>query len=280
MSDNKWNKTQTVSKFHKQKRPATQRNVKDYFTSVHENAILDFQDDRIPWGKRQRLYNEIIYPVFDEMTRIMINTFGYHYTGEDEDFLIAETQAHIYESLNRKMYKKQNGDAFSYFSVAIKRFLIQKQKKNQDKIQKWGLDSIDSDESYYIETYYEEEQEFKTEDFLNLFTQWFENNIHLVVENEKEDEMMIAECVLTIMKDERIVINNRKMLYLSIKQATLKENYKISKVLNTMKKYFNYLKHLYIEKGHFDVEKTYEIQANEYHRINNNEENQEDDQDD
>jgi hypothetical protein len=260
---NRWNNTNFRPNKIKRK-TTTENSKKDYFTSIHEKAIIDFQDDRISWGKRQKLYNEFIYPVFNEMTSIMINTFNFHYTGEDRDFLIAETQAHLYESLNRKMYKKENGDAFSYFSVAIKRFLIQKQKKNQDKIQKYGLESIDSDESYYIETYYEELTDFDTNEFIKLFSKWLENNILLVVENEKEDELLIAECILTIIKDERIVINNRKILYQIIKQATLKENYKISKVLNTMKKYFIFLKHYYIEYGNFDVKQTYELEANEF----------------
>lgn len=229
-----------------------------YFTKEHQKAIIDFLDERIPISKRNLIYRDMLYPTFEEMIKIIINTFDFKHTGEDEEFLIVETQNHIYEALMKSMFDESKGSAYTYFSRVIKNFLIQKQKKFQDNQRKYGLKSINDDESYYIENYYDESDDFDIVEFYNVFMKWFNRHYLVFVEKDKEDERLIIETIKMMLSDDSSVINNKKLFIFKLKEITKKEHYKINKVLNKLRdKYFK-IKSIYSENYTIDYNNDYE----------------------
>jgi hypothetical protein len=58
------------------KRTRRKRNANHYFTSVHEQAIIDYAATRSK-SKRTRLYIEFIQPAFNEMVDKIVFTYKF-----------------------------------------------------------------------------------------------------------------------------------------------------------------------------------------------------------
>lgn len=228
-----------------------------YFTQEHQQAVLDFIDEKIPESTRFKIYNEILYPAFEEMIKIMINTFDFRYTGFDEEFLIIEVHNHIYEALNKAQFNDDRGSAYTYFSRVIKNFLIQKQKKNQDLLRKYGMYSVNDDENYYQETLYYNEDEFDFRKFYSDFVLWLDKYKHEFIEKDKEDEKKIIENILRIMKEDDIIINNKKIFLIIIRQLTNQENYKINKIINKIKERYVKILSFYCDNNYINMNDNY-----------------------
>lgn len=221
-----------------------------YFTKDTERKIVEYKYGKIPKFKQDKIYKEHIYPVFTEMIKIMIHRYKFYHTGYDYETLIQEINVHMYHQLNTCNYNPENGAAYSYFSRMAKNKLIQMQDKNQKIHKKYGFESINNDDNYYENILHEEEEVFNSSDFLKKFLKFIHLNFDKIF--FKEDEISIAKNILNIMEDDRLVIKNKKILYYMIKEQEYNKNYKINKVINTMKFHYERLKDEYLSTYTFD----------------------------
>lgn len=178
------------------------------------------------------------------MIKILIHDGDFYYTGEDFESLVAEVEVHVWGVLNESNFDPELGRAYSYFTRTIINYLIQKQDSHQKMIDKYGLDSIDDDENYYIETYFEDEEEFDINRVKTEFSHWMEENIDDLF--EFDDEIEIAHAILNILKADETGIEKKRHFFFAIEQQTRnKNNYKINKVLNVLKTYYFKMKDIY-----------------------------------
>ena len=112
---------------------AKKRRKTAYFTKVHEQAIIDFNNST-DLEERERLYSKYIGPVFSEMVDKIV--FTYRFTSLPNcDALRDECKIWLMTILDK--YDPSKGSkAFSYFSVITKNWFIHKVKKSNQKLKR------------------------------------------------------------------------------------------------------------------------------------------------
>lgn len=224
-----------------------------YFSDKEQEAVEEYIDPETSKKRKELIYKNIIHPAFQKMIRMIIFKYNITDTGVDLKSLISETQAHIWEQLNADKYDPEQGKAYSYFTRTVINYLYQKQMKHQRKKEKMGFYSLEDDENYYIETYYEEPEQFSIESFLEWYKKWLDDNIDDFFDNE--DESKIALAIYDILQNGDVEIEHRRDFHFAINQMSgINNNYKINKVLNLLKdKYFK-IKEEYSKKRELDLE--------------------------
>lgn len=229
-----------------------------YTKETHEKVCKFVHDDSLKRHQRDRIYQNYIYPAFDEMIRIMINTYNFNYTGTDIESLVQEVNVKMYDVLETsriedKYYDESYGSSYSYFSRVCKNYLIQKQSKNQMRRNKYGMDSINDDESYYNETLYHEETDINLSEFIEFLCKWMENNIDVIF--DKQEDINVAYSILDIIRNDSFEINNPKMFFYAMKHQVGDDDYRINKVKNILRDHYIALKNEYLDNYDVDTKK-------------------------
>ena len=203
----------------------------DYFTKIHENAILEYIGckDR---DRRNEIYRDIVQPAFVEMINKIV--FTYKFTNlPNIESLKSECEVHLITILSN-FDPSKGSKAFSYFSVITKNWFIAKVKKTAIQLKREaGYDEISKQvEVNYLSIYNEYDDNREKKEFLE----------HLWVEirkwekqNLKENERKVLEAIKILFTDaDSIEIFNKKAIYLYIREIT-KLNTK--QVLNNLNKF-------------------------------------------
>ena len=106
---------------------AKRRRKTSYFTKVHEQAIIDFNNST-DLDERESLYTKMIGPVFSEMVDKIVFTYRFT-TLPNIDVLRDECKIWL-TTVIQKYDPSKGSKAFSYFSVITKNWFIAKVKKN------------------------------------------------------------------------------------------------------------------------------------------------------
>ena len=110
--------------------PKKRKSKNAYFTKVHEEAIVEYANTE-DYDTRNRLYVELIGPVFDEMVDKIVYTYKFN-TLPNIDVLKEDCKIWLTTILNK--YDPSKGSkAFSYFSVVTKNWFIHKIKTTSKK---------------------------------------------------------------------------------------------------------------------------------------------------
>lgn len=204
-----------------------------YFGAKHEKAIIEYSlsSDR---KEREKLYREIIEPVFDQMINKIVFTYKFNLLPNIED-LKMECKGWLTTILN-KFDPSKGSKAFSYFSVIIKNWFIHKVKKNNDKIKKESffedLKKESEQPELLVYNEYEEIRE-KKEFWNNLYDELLE------WEEEKEmkpNEKKVLKAVMILLQNpDKIEIFNKKAIYLYIREITGLNTKQVASNLTSLK---------------------------------------------
>ena len=214
------------------KKKRRRRTKNNYFTKVHENAIVEYaltEDNKI----RTELYIKWIQPAFDEMVDKIVYT--YKFTNlPNIDVLKEECKIWLTTILDK--FKPSKGSkAFSYFSVITKNWFIHKTKKNARSIRREiHFDDLSSDlecEYLSIENSYAQARE--QHEFWNNF--WFEVKSWEKMKL-KENERKVLEAIKILFEtSDEIEIFNKKAIYLYIREITGLNTKQVVNNLNKMR---------------------------------------------
>jgi hypothetical protein len=227
-------------KIKKKRRPRTKNN---YFTKVHEEAIVQYALSSCRKEKTQ-LYVSLIQPAFDEMVNKIIFTYKFNNL-PNIDPLRDDCKVWLTTILDK--YDPNKGSkAFSYFSVVTKNWFIHKVKKNSKDLKRQvsyesiidngGPDSLgtSSDEIEYIEK--REQMEF----WMSLMEQvdkWDTGNL-------KANEKAVLEAVKVLLHNiDDIEIFNKKAVYLYLRELTGLNTKQVVNNLNKMREKYRLFKH-------------------------------------
>ncbi len=203
-------------------RPRTRRKrtKNNYFTKIHEKAIVDYCSTSC-LKQRTSLYIQFIEPAFSEMVNKIIFTYKFNNL-PNIDSLRDDCKIWLTTILNK--YDPNKGSkAFSYFSVVTKNWFIHKVKKNSKKIrtevsfenlvENGGSDILgtSSEENEY--TSRRIELEFWNTLLVNLDA-WDTDNLKV---NEK-NTLRAVKVLLHNVDD--IEIFNKKAVYLYLRELT------------------------------------------------------------
>ena len=214
----------------KKKRRPRQKN--NYFTKVHEEAIIKYASTDLK-PVRSELYIEFIGPAFDEMVDKIVFTYKFT-TLPNIDELREECKIWLTTILDK--YNPSKGSkAFSYFSVITKNWFIHKVKKNSKKLQREvEYDSLSTEAKLkYVSCYNEYDERREKQEFLDLLHQEIDT---WDVPTLKPNERKVLEAIQIILSEsDRIEIFNKKAIYLYMREITGLNTKQIVSNLNKMR---------------------------------------------
>ena len=223
------------------KRQRRKRTKNNYFTKIHEEAIVKYA---LSTSKKEKssLYISLIQPAFDEMVNKIIFTYKFNNL-PNIDSLRDDCKVWLTTILDK--YDPNKGSkAFSYFSVVTKNWFIHKVKQNSKKLKKevsyegivenGGSDSLCTSTSTndYVEK--REEAEFWI-CLLKQVDSWDTGNL-------KTNEKVVLEAVKILLHNiEDIEIFNKKAIYLYLRELTGLNTKQVVNNLNKLReKYRNF----------------------------------------
>jgi len=222
------------------KRRARRRN--DYFTKVHEQAIIDYCASTC-YKTRSKLYQDLIQPAFSEMVNKIIFTYKFNIL-PNIDSLREDCKVWLTTILNK--YDPNKGSkAFSYFSVVTKNWFIHKVKTNSKKLKKevsfenlvenGGADILgttDEDTTYLAQRV---EMEFWNNLLTNL-DNWDTGNL-------KKNEKSVLDAVRILLHNiDDIEIFNKKAVYLYLRELTGLNTKQVVNNLNKLREKYRIFK--------------------------------------
>ncbi len=232
-----------MTSIQKKPRKRRKRTKNNYFTKVHEEAIVKYALSNCIKEKSQ-LYISLIQPAFDEMVNKIIFTYKFNNL-PNIDSLRDDCKIWLTTILDK--YDPNKGSkAFSYFSVVTKNWFIHKVKQNSKKLRRetsyenivdsGGPDSLGtaSGEESYLDK--REEAEF-WHCLLTQIDKWDTGNL-------KENEKSVLEAVKVLMHNiEDIEIFNKKAVYLYLRELTGLNTKQVVNNLNKLREKYRIFKH-------------------------------------
>jgi hypothetical protein len=217
----------------------------NYFTSEHEQAILDYVSC-LEKSRRDFLYKEYIMPVFCEMVDKIVFTYKFNTLPNIED-LKDECKTWLVTILDK--YDAGKGSkAFSYFSVITKNWFIHKVKKvkNNRDLPLDEMTSVEEEEYATIENSVIDEQirsEFKEFFFTKELNEWED-----LIENDVEQKVYDALIILFTNVDD-IQIFNKKAIYLYMREITGLNTKQVVSGLKKFRKNYKDFKYAWDNEG-------------------------------
>jgi hypothetical protein len=210
----------------------------NYFTKVHENAIINYAitDDR---AVRTDLYINFIGPAFDELVDKIVYTYKFN-TLPNIDYLKDDCKLWLITILD-KYDPERKSKAFSYFSVITKNWFIHKVKQNSKRLKRdlqyEDLNCKEVSDILVTHNTYEADREY-LEFWGHLFKEidkW--DNLKL-----KENEKKVLDAIRILFNSiDEIEIFNKKAIYLYMREITGLNTKQIVNNLNKIrKKYRNF----------------------------------------
>jgi len=212
------------------------KNSKNYFTKIHEDAIIEFNNTQ-DFKKRDELYSKLIGPVFSEMVDKIVLTYGF--TSLPNIAMLRDECKVWLVTILEKFDPSKGSKAFSYFSVVTKNWFIQQVKKNKKKnrreIEFQDLSKELEMKYVAIENDYDEIRE--KEEFWDRLNEEIETWDKMKL---KDNEKKVLDAIKILLEtSDDIEIFNKKAIYLYMREITGLSTKQIVSCLNKMKKRYN-----------------------------------------
>ncbi len=230
-----------MTKIVKKRRKRTKNN---YFTKVHEQAIVEYSASTCI-KERTKLYESLIQPAFEEMVNKIIFTYKFNNL-PNIDPLREDCKIWLTTILDK--YDPNKGSkAFSYFSVVTKNWFIHKVKVNSKRLKRevsyenlvetGGSDVLGTSD---VETTVYLEQRIEAEFWNCLLFQvdkWDTGNL-------KPNEKAVLEAVKVLLNNiEDIEIFNKKAVYLYLRELTGLNTKQVVNNLNKLREKYRIFKY-------------------------------------
>ena len=211
-----------------------------YFTSVHEDAIVEYCSTESR-DKREKLYVQYIQPAFSEMVDKIIYT--YNFTNIPNIDVLKDDCKVWLTTILSKYDPNRGSKAFSYFSVITKHWFIHQFKKNSTKVKREvAYEEIVKENQherliYNDEGYVNRREKYEFWGYLKLeVDRWQGSNLFT-----KDNEKKVLSAVKILLENvEDIEILNKKAVYLYLREITGLKTKQIVYTLNKMRERYKY----------------------------------------
>lgn len=234
----------------KTRKPKTKRM---YFGPEVDLSIIKYNstDSEVD---RSLIYQREIRPAFEKLVENIIHTFKFYYT---DDQTLQQVQHEVVSFLVEKLpkFNKDNGKAFSYFSIVAKNYCIHKNKKNYKKITSHDrLDDIN--EIVSTDPIHDLEETTSLVDFVDRFVNYWDENLEQVFA-KKGDRELAGAVIELFRKRDNIELFNKKALYIYIREMTDASTQQITKMVKVMKDKYTQMYLDYLRLGYLPSNKLY-----------------------
>ena len=215
-----------------------------YFTEETENAIIRFQEEENEELKKQ-IFVKDIQPALNKLIENIIFVYKFHTLGEI-DILKNDCLSYLYEVLY-KFDKSRGSKAFSYFSIIVKNWFIQRvktrNKKSKSDIQfdKTLMTKLEKSNNQNIVISYEDK--LLKNEFLALLKDEIKN---WRSKFDKNQEIKVLEAVKILLENpDSVPIYNKKGIYMYLREMTGLNTKQIVTNLSKLKKKYLLFKKRY-----------------------------------
>lgn len=240
-----------LEKVKKKRKPRTSNKI--YFGQSTQDAIIQYNSlpDHDVEG-RNRLYEEKIKFPFEKLVENIFNTFKFTYFETSPANVQEETVSHLVANMHR--YDVSRGKAFSYFSIVAKHFLIYLNNSTYKRFNQHVDISEERDEhTVQLQSNDNHVKSAEMAEFIKLMVAYWEKNLSKVF--TKGRDINIANAVIELFRNsDMIECFNKKALYLYIRDMSSCKTQQITKVINKMKQYQQYITDSYQNTGFVNSE--------------------------
>ena len=224
------------------------RNKKDkiYFSKKTEEAIVEYNNEE-DVVKRNFIYENKIKFGFDKLVENIFNTFKFTYFDNSPIEIQKETVSHLVTNMHK--FQAGKGKAFSYFSIVAKNYLIFHNNTNYKRFnQHVDISETPGESSVCLQTEDAHHKNVQTQELMKLLMNYWEKNISKIFNKEKD--LNIAYAVIELFRGcDRLETFNKKTLYLYIREISGCKTQQVTKVINKMKSYQNFVMQNYLNRG-------------------------------
>lgn len=222
------------------------KNSNIYFGPKHEKAIVEYCNIK-DMKEREKVYREIIEPVFDQMVNKIVFTYKFNLLPNIEDLKI-ECKGWLTTVLD-KFDPSKGSKAFSYFSVITKNWFIHKVKKNTDRMKRESyfedLKKESKEPELIIYNTHDEDRD-KEEYWNTLYAELFDWQNE---EDVKINEKKVLQAIMVLMQNpESIEIFNKKAIYLYIREMTGLNTKQVASNLTSLKRRYKIFKKSWLDE--------------------------------
>ena len=216
------------------------KSPRNYFTQDHEEAILKYVASESR-EERTELYKIYIGPAFDEMVNKIVYSFKFTNLPNIE-YLMDECKIWLITILD-KYDTEKNSKAFSYFSVIVKNWFIQKTKKKAKAVQyEISIDEITNETEMDKNSVDLEEPEdvLITGEFITYLRaemiDWEQ------ISEKTNDERVVKAVQILLDSAQDIEIFNKKAIYLYLREITGLNTKQVVASLKRLKPHYDLFK--------------------------------------
>ena len=201
------------------KRTRKPRTKRLYFTQVHEDAIIEYNNST-DFKRKTELYETLIHPALDEMVDKIVYT--YKFTSLPNIRELQQDCKVMLVTILHKYDPSKGSKAFSYFSVITKNWFIAQVKKNAKKNRRevsienyLSMDKIGGTELYADDPYHANRER---EEFMGLLREEIDSWDSVSM---RPNEKKVYEAIKTLMENaDKLEIFNKKAIYLYLREIT------------------------------------------------------------
>lgn len=228
------------------KEEAKKHNPKLYFNAATQDAIVNFQNSTSK-KDRDKLFVEEILPAFDKLVENLINIYKFVGMHSTYDELKNDCVDFLFETIN-KFDADRGTNAFSYFNVVAKNWLISKTKQKLQKMKRSvSLDDPNSTLSTHEINIIEEHSSLPTQDLLLDSMGSIERTIEMLYQIRSkvktENELTCINSVITVFENiDEIDLVNKRAILLYMRELSGLSPKQLATAIQTIKKYYRKLK--------------------------------------
>lgn len=220
-------------------RPANKKRY--YFTKDTQASILEFCSTECK-QERSLIYEKDIHPALLKLTENLIYIYGFHKCGEPFEQLQAACVISLYEKLS-KFDHERGSNAFSYFNVVAKHWLIFNSRKiykrNSRSVSLENVEALSSSDMIQISSYQQSpdpvEMQIKEENLAQIRPLCVE----ILSELKKKNDILCMSAVITVYDNlSQVEFYTKRGLFVYIREITgLSSKQLSSSMINIRKKY-------------------------------------------
>lgn len=228
------------------KEKAKNHNPKLYFNNNTQDAIIKFQNESLK-KEKDKLYVEEILPAFDKLVENLINIYKFAGMYNTYDELKNDCVNFLFETIN-KFDHTRGTNAFSYFNVVAKNWLISKTKQRLQKAKKSiSLDDPTSSLSAHELALVEEHASLPAQDAIIESMGSIEQIIELLynvrTKVKTENELTCINSVITIFENiDDIDLINKSAISLYMRELSGLSPKQLATAIQSIKKHYKKLK--------------------------------------
>lgn len=245
MEETKTKKSRKKRKSESSSDEGTQQNPKFYFTSSTQEAICKFQCS-VEKAEREKLYVDEIMPAFEKLVENLINIHKFSSMYDSYEDLKSDCVNFLFETIH-KFNQSMGTNAFSYFNVVAKNWLIIKTKQKAQKTKRMvslsDVEMLSNSEIQIIEEYNMVPSQDHDLDKAAYMAKILKMLYDIRAKVKVENELACINSVITIFENiDDIDILNKSAIFIYMRELSGLSPKQLTTSIQSIKKHYNKLK--------------------------------------